>query len=230
MTNILAIETSGSACSVALNRDGEVSQILEVVPREHARKVLPMVDDLLCETGMSLVDIDAIAFARGPGSFTGLRIGFGIVQGLALGCDIPVIGISTLQALAYKAAIEFQLGDGIAAVALDARMNELYWGIYTVGGEGLPVAVLPDCAITAENALLSVQWPVSVALGDGWNLMQSQGLAVGRVHPEYFLDAATLAVMGRMLFDEGQFQDILSAELAYVRNEISWKKRVKLRT
>lgn len=97
---ILAIDTATEACSVALWNDGTVNAHFELCPREHTQRILPMVQDILTTSGTSLSDIDALAYGRGPGSFTGVRIGIGIAQGLALGAALPMIGVSTLMTMA----------------------------------------------------------------------------------------------------------------------------------
>lgn len=100
---ILAIDTATEACSVALWNDGTVNAHFELCPREHTQRILPMVQDILTTSGTSLSDIDALAYGRGPGSFTGVRIGIGIAQGLALGAALPMIGVSTLMTMAQGA-------------------------------------------------------------------------------------------------------------------------------
>ena len=100
---ILAIDTATEACSVALLNDGAVSAHFEECPREHTQRILP-VKAILTRGNTTLTDLDALAFGRGPGSFTGVRIGIGIAQGLALGADLPMIGVSTLATMAEGAA------------------------------------------------------------------------------------------------------------------------------
>lgn len=100
---ILAIDTATEACSVALWNDGTVNAHFELCPREHTQRILPMVQDILTTSGTSLTDINALAYGRGPGSFTGVRIGIGIAQGLALGAELPMIGVSTLMTMAQGA-------------------------------------------------------------------------------------------------------------------------------
>lgn len=102
-TRILAIDTATEACSVALWNQGETHALFELCPREHTQRILPMVQQVLAESGVTLAELDALAFGRGPGSFTGVRIGIGIAQGLALGADLPMLGVSTLQTMAQGA-------------------------------------------------------------------------------------------------------------------------------
>ena len=229
VTKILAIETSGSSCSVALDCEGQISQLLEAAPREHARKVLPLVDTILEHTGLELTDLDAIAFSSGPGSFTGLRIGFGIVQGLAFGSNIPVIGISTLQCMAFKAAKMYALAEGFVVPALDARMNEVYLGVYRTSEGAIPQAIQSDIAIAPVDAVRYMPELIDVAVGDGWNLMNAKSLNPGRMDPDFSPDAESLVTMAGLLYNSGLAVDILSAELSYVRNEVSWKKRERIR-
>lgn len=125
---LLAIETASEACSAALAYDGQVAERFEVIPRAHARLILTMVDALLGEAGLSLGALDAIAFGRGPGAFTGVRVAASVTQGLAFGADLPVVAVSTLQALALGA--RRSSGHDCVLAALDARMDEVYWGAY----------------------------------------------------------------------------------------------------
>lgn len=97
---LLAIDTSTEACSVALLHHGEKTHLDEVAERTHTKRILPMVDHILAQSGIRLNQVDALVFGRGPGSFTGVRVGAGIAQGLALGADLPVIAVSNLTAMA----------------------------------------------------------------------------------------------------------------------------------
>jgi len=126
--NLLAIETSTDACSVALASGTDVRVDHRIAPREHARLVLPMIDTLLAEAGLARADLDGVAFGRGPGSFTGVRIAAAVTQGIALGLDIGVVGVSTLATMAQGCFRE--LGDTRVGVALDARLDEIYWGAF----------------------------------------------------------------------------------------------------
>jgi tRNA threonylcarbamoyladenosine biosynthesis protein TsaB len=128
---LLAIESSFEACSVALWQDGACLERTHAAPRGHAQVLLPFVEALLATGDMSLAGLDGIAFSRGPGSFTSLRIGIGVVQGLAFGADLPVWPVSSLRLVAQGAA-----GDGVdhAWVAMDARMGEVYTGCFVLEG------------------------------------------------------------------------------------------------
>jgi len=125
---LLAIDTVTEACSVALWQDGEVTSREAVAIQRHTEMVLPMVDAILAESEIRLSQLDAIAFDRGPGSFTGLRIGAGVTQGLALGLDLPVIPVSSLATLAQGAWR--QKGQASVISCIDARQAEVYWAAY----------------------------------------------------------------------------------------------------
>ncbi len=125
-TRILAIDTSTESCSVAIWNQGEILALSNLRPREHTQYILPMVQQVLLDSGLRLNQLDALAFGRGPGSFTGVRICIGIVQGLALGADLPILGISTLQTMA-QGAWRINRSERVLA-AIDARIGEVYWG------------------------------------------------------------------------------------------------------
>jgi tRNA threonylcarbamoyladenosine biosynthesis protein TsaB len=132
---LLAIDTSGEACSAALLCGTKLTQTLEMAPRRHGDLILGMMARLLEEAGLSLNALDALAFGRGPGSFTGLRIATAVVQGAAFGAGLGVVGVSTLAALAQA---QYRLtGQRRILAALDARMGEVYWGCYRISEDGL---------------------------------------------------------------------------------------------
>ena len=133
MTKLLAIDTSTEACSAALGIGGDVRERYEFAPRQHAELILPMVDALLAEGQIKLKDLDGLAFGRGPGAFTGVRIATGVIQGLAFGAGLPVVPVSSLAALAQGAAP----GHSSIMSAFDARMGEVYWGAFAVDKQGL---------------------------------------------------------------------------------------------
>jgi len=97
---LLAVETSTEACSAALYIDGIVNERFELTPKEHTRLILPMIDSLMSDAGLKPQQLDALAFGCGPGSFTGVRIATGVIQGIAFGADLPVVPVSTLAAIA----------------------------------------------------------------------------------------------------------------------------------
>ncbi len=130
---ILALDTATEACSAALLIDGEITERYEVAPRRHNELILPMIDEVLSASGVQLKQLDYLAFGRGPGAFTGVRIAAGVVQGLALSQDIPVVGISDLAALALQ--LGTMHGWDKVIVLSDARMGEVYQGRYEVAAD-----------------------------------------------------------------------------------------------
>ena len=124
---LLALDTSTECCSVALSLDGEIRLRSQLTERSHAELVLPMVERLLVETGLTLGDLDGLAFGRGPGAFTGLRIAAGVVQGLALGAGLVVAPVSSLAAVAEQ--IPAARGEFVV-ICNDARMGEAYWAVF----------------------------------------------------------------------------------------------------
>ncbi|MCK5639887.1 MAG: tRNA (adenosine(37)-N6)-threonylcarbamoyltransferase complex dimerization subunit type 1 TsaB [Gammaproteobacteria bacterium] len=162
---LLAIETSTEACSAALWIEGEISERYQLAPREHTRLILPMAEALLDEAGVSLNQLDALAFGRGPGAFTGVRIATSVIQGIAFAADLPVIPVSSLAVLAQGAYREQRQAQVITAI--DARMNELYWACYKVNENGLMCLQGKEHVIVAELAPLPKHgsW---FGVGSGW--------------------------------------------------------------
>lgn len=137
---ILALDTATEACSAALWVDGQlIARELEF-ERGHAEHILPMIDSLLAEGGTALSDVDALAFGRGPGGFTGVRLAASVTQGLAFAADLPVVAISDLAAVAQRA---FDVESSVTRLLIcnDARMKEVYWGCFERDAASLAAAV-----------------------------------------------------------------------------------------
>ena len=132
MPSILAIETATNLCSVALTHQGQIQADNRLVPREHAERVLGMIEGLLAHYSLSVNALDAICFGQGPGSFLGTRIAAGVAQGLGFAADLPLLPVSSLAALAEKAYQECGLTEVLAA--WDARLTAFYWGRYSLQG------------------------------------------------------------------------------------------------
>lgn len=139
MTTVLALDATSRACSAAVwhctSDDLATAQLFEryeIAPRAHTQKLMPMVREVLADAGLVMTDIDVVAYGRGPGAFTGIRIAAGMAQGLALGLDLPMVAVSSLEALALGAALRSEGADAAALGALDARMGEVYIGGYQV--------------------------------------------------------------------------------------------------
>ena len=156
--NLLAIETATETVSVALAINGQILERYQHAPRQHAELLLPWVEELFAEAGIGFSALDAIAFSRGPGSFTSLRIGIGVVQGLAWASDRPVVPVSSLAATAQTAANE---GIDTALVALDARMNEVFTGMFETNSNGIMVSVDMEKVCGPEHVNVSVNSEVT---------------------------------------------------------------------
>lgn len=166
MANILALDTSTEACSCALSIDGAIAEVFEYCPRQHAQKILPMIHALMAKHELGFSRIDAIAFGRGPGSFTGLRIAAGVTQGIAFAAELPVIPVSTLAAIALDV---YQSTTSPRVLScLDARIDEVYWGLFGFEN-GLPVLLKQEFLCKPENvrSALIEEFPTIVAGGNG---------------------------------------------------------------
>jgi len=227
--NILCVDTSTEACSVAVLKQNEIEAVIKdsflFAPREHTTKILPTVESVLAETGLSIGDIDVVAYGRGPGSFTGVRIGISIAQGLAFGIEKPMVGVSTLQAMAQQAYKTQQVSNVYAAI--DARMGEVYYAHYQLDGELMTLQ--KEEVVIKPADLLALELPVienSVLVGTGW-----------QAYPElltYFKNATLLNIefpASRYMLDQvvNDVQAGLAVvpELAtpvYLRDKVTWKK------
>ena len=232
MSLILALDSSTDACSVALYADGQLDARFELAAKSHTQRLLPMVDELLQTNKLSLRDLDAIAFGRGPGSFTGLRICMGIVQGLAFGAQLPVIPVSTLEAMAlgyYRANPDISRP---VLASLDARMDEVYWGLFGRAGDSVS-AVSDEFVMKPE--LLSTQDVVQslngqfIAVGSGWHYPAMQSLAASTIVSDAQPKAEDMALIAAQVWAAGGAIDVLDAQPVYLRDTISWQKRQRIR-
>lgn len=167
---MLAIDTSSSACSVALLLDDNIRSIDRILPMQQAQSILPMVDELLTQCKLDLKQLDALAFGCGPGSFTGVRIATSIIQGLGFALDLPIIPISSLAALAQSAFTE--LGWQKLLVGIDARIQEVYWGMYTVS-EGIVTLIGKELVLKPQDIIFpeNKDW---YGVGDAWEVYKNQ--------------------------------------------------------
>jgi tRNA threonylcarbamoyladenosine biosynthesis protein TsaB len=221
--NILAIDTSTEACSAALWIDGQRLERYQVAPGAHSRLILPMIEDLFAECGLALRDMHAVAFGRGPGSFTGLRIAAGVVQGLAYGADLPVVPVSTLEAVA-QGELETR-GQTHVLVALDARMGEVYWGGYELGPDARFKSVIAEC-VTPAAAAPKPAGGAWFGAGPGWNvhgaaLMQRLGTSVTASDPDALPRAAHLLPIAVAALARGEAVAPEAAVPVYLRDQVA---------
>jgi tRNA threonylcarbamoyladenosine biosynthesis protein TsaB len=224
---LLALETATEACSAALYLDGEFSERYQIAPRGHTDLILPMVDGLLAEAELVPAQLDAIAFGRGPGAFTGVRIATGVVQGIAFALELPVVPVSTLAALAQGGRREF--GWERVATAIDARMGEVYWGCFAVDGEGSmhPASDELVCPPSQVPQLHEHQWH---GIGSGWHsyaieLAERQGVAMIDAIGDYFPHARDVATLAVAAYQRGEAVSAEQALPRYLRDQVVQKPK-----
>jgi tRNA threonylcarbamoyladenosine biosynthesis protein TsaB len=223
---LLAIETATEACSAALLIDHEVSLRYEIKPRGHSELILTMMDELLAEAGIEAKQLDAMAFGRGPGSFTGVRIATGVIQGAAFAAEVPVVPVSTLAALAQRAYRD--KGEPNLLPAFDARMGELYWGAYRVGDDDLVKPIFQEQVATAEQVRLPLdqEW---YGVGSGWGVSGARlgerlGLSLLGYQSKIYCSAQDVARLAAADFRNGLAVPAEQALPVYLRNDVTHKK------
>ena len=219
---ILAFDTSTEYCSIALSLDGEILSQEVLAEQRHSELVLPMLQRMLAEAGLTLVQLDGIAFGAGPGSFTGLRIACGVAQGLAFGADLPVTGICTLEALAQQA------GDGNVITAIDARMSEIYHGAYTKVAEGWQPVSGPALCLPQHAPLVHGRdW---IGCGSGFAIYEDALSArydgcLGRIMSDLRPHARDMVQLAVPIFAKGLGIDPANAVPLYIRNKVALKEK-----
>lgn len=217
---ILALDTSTEYCSVALWQDGIIIERCELVGQKHSETLMAMLNALLLKAEVKLAQLDGIAFGMGPGSFTGVRIACGVTQGLALGANLPVVGVCTLEALAEAS------GKSSVIAALDARMGEIYQAVYERQHNGWTTVSEP-CLCKPKNApsVVGGHW---FGVGSGFaaygavlearydrHLQSTDGVAVPQ--------AAAIAALGAVQFALGRGVDAAEALPLYLRDKVALK-------
>ena len=230
MTTILAVDTSTEACSVALQIGDKTIAKFADEPRSHSRLLMPMVQQVLAEAEIKVNQLDVIGVSIGPGSFTGLRIGFAAVQGMAYGADIPVAPLSTLELMAatYVRQESAQAGEIIAL--LDARMSEFNVGRYKLDDNKQIVALEADQLMTAEQVieLLKASNPKAI-IGDGGNLFELVPQFAERF-TQIYPNAVDILPIAQQQLSDGLAVNIETVDLVYLRGTEAWQKRKRLRT
>ncbi|WP_373185499.1 tRNA (adenosine(37)-N6)-threonylcarbamoyltransferase complex dimerization subunit type 1 TsaB [Halopseudomonas sp.] len=223
MTTLLALDTATEACSAALLHQGRVIHRFEVIPRMHAVRLLPMIEELLEEAGLTLRDIDALVFGRGPGAFTGVRIATGMVQGLAFAINKPVIDISNLAALAQRAFREHQTESVCAAI--DARMDEVYWGCYQLR-DGVMQLLGKECVSAPQSVTLASGMGNPDGAGTGWQYAERLAVQVARSWPQMLPDARDLLSLALPRWKAGEVLDAADAQPVYLRDKVATPRSV----
>lgn len=225
----LAIDASTEACSVALSLPcGSIEKRFELCPQSHSIVLLPMIDEVLKAANCQLNELDGLIFGQGPGSFTGVRIGVGVVQGLAFSAQLPVVGVSTLQAMAQQAYNDKKQAKVIAAI--DARMGEVYCGYYEVDESGIMQPQKPEAVLKPEllsEYLTNIELP-SYGVGTGWQAYENSlsALITNQEDEQNILypNAQAMLIIGKEKYARGLSVTAENAQPVYVRDTVSWKK------
>ena len=238
---LLAVETATEACSAALYVDGVVTERFALTPKEHTRLILPMIDGLLADAGLLPQQLDALAFGCGPGSFTGVRIATGVIQGIALGADLPVVPVSTLAAIAQDffdnnadkvkgSRFKGESGSSVfnvAYVAMDARMGDIFWGVYRRDKQGYAELIGKESVTPATE----VEFPdlLGVGVGSGWGvyrqeLMQRLEGRVSDCQIDALPRAGAIARLGVRGFERGLAVPVEQAMPVYLRDKVAKKE------
>ena len=226
MHHILAIDTATEACSVALSTPSGIFTRFEECPQQHAQKLLGMIDAVLGEAGCAKSTLEGMAFGQGPGSFTGVRIATAHCQGLALGLDIPVVGISTLATLAQATILSGASTDGETSdlpvvCAIDARMGEVYFAQYQVV-QGIVKRVDTEQVIAPALAVSRLPSASFIAAGTGWAAYPELAeLATAHVR---LPTAEAMLPLAQAAFANGAAQAVADIVPEYVRNTVTWQK------
>ena len=220
---ILALDTATEACSVALAIGDRVVERYVEIERGHAAQILPMVDGVLAEAGLALSQLDALAFGRGPGGFTGVRLAASVTQGLAFGAGLGVVAISDLAAVAQRVA-QVDPAARRVLVVNDARMREVYWAEYDLSQDPRPsseerVSAPADVIVPGAAA---APW---AAAGRGlvaWPELADRCRAAGAtLHPELLPRATEILALARPRVAARQLLDPADALPVYVRDKVA---------
>ena len=221
--NLLAIDTATEACSAALRVNAALTHQYEVCPQQHSQKLLPMVDALLSDAQVSLKQLDGLVYGRGPGSFTGVRIATGMLQGLALGADKPVVGVSTLAAMAQQ-AIE-QKGADRVVVAIDARMDEVYFACFEAKN-GLATLLGEEVVCPPDEALERIPFDDYYTAGTGWAAYPALA-EISQNHKDssiLYPDAQFMLALAIPAYERGEAVSVEEVQPVYLRDKVTWKK------
>jgi tRNA threonylcarbamoyladenosine biosynthesis protein TsaB len=218
MTRLLVLDTSTVACSVGLLDGEQITSEYYIAPREHTQLILPIIQRLLSQAGLTLSQLDALAFATGPGSFTGIRLAAGLIQGMAFAADLPVIAVSTLAAIAQRAYQEGKKSPIL--VATDAYMQEVYWGAYEFNPSQQVMILIPSMkadALMAKTQFLEGNFiePLTgfTKVGDAWG-------DEFRCYP----DASSILSLAKVKYFRQDYTEVLNIAPNYLRKESAWKK------
>lgn len=225
MANLLVFDTSTEWCSAAVINERGRFYVADKQPRKHAQLLMPMIEDVMQQAGMRPAELDGIAFGKGPGSFTGLRIAISVAQGLCLATGAKALGVSSLQALAWHA---MQTTDAVLA-CMNAHMGEVFYAAYR-STDRAPEALLKDALCRPEgfdfkSFSKAGDWH---AAGDGLSLLEAAApekmAEFPFQHPQLAPQAETLLDLAVMAWENGEFSEIDQQQPVYLRDSVAWKK------
>ena len=225
--NLLALDTSSNACSVALQFCGDVSAQHVVRVREHTKILIPMIASLLRDGGVSLRELDAVVLGNGPGSFIGMRIAASVAQGLAFGSGLKIVPVSSMAAIAAEVMERYSAAEVI--VAQDARMNEAYLGIYRNDGAGIPTAVTDEVLQPIEkiDGLAAANAAELFAAGQAWKkypaLLELNRAAISEIVDVQQPKAKYLLGLATRAWQAGEAIEPENLAPAYIRNKVAEK-------
>jgi len=222
---LLAVETATEACSAALMIYGEITEQFSLTANGHSKLILPMIDALMADAGLKPTDLDGLAFGCGPGSFTGVRIATGIIHGIAFALDLPVVPVSNLAAVAQDFFDHNE--ENLAFVAMDARMNEIYWGVYQRNASGFAELLGKEAVLPASE----IEFPgvSGVGIGSGWKAYHQELLShlshrVIGYDADILPRARAVARLGTEGFKLGLAVPVEQAMPVYLRDKVAKKE------
>jgi len=214
--NILAIDTCTDVASVTLYSSGvKTSRMVSDIAKSSGH-ILKLCDEVFSEADTKLSEVDFIAYTKGPGAFTGVRMCIGVVQGLTLACNIPTLGFSTLELLSYRASKKFNTQK--VATAIDARMGEVYWAVYLEGIVKSERICKPE-----QVDKLSAEF---VGVGSGWKIYKDSLIKASEikcVEPEFYPDSSDLVDLSILSIDLGKKVTHELPQPTYLRNNVAQK-------
>mgnify|MGYP006158930571 CR=1 FL=1 len=221
--NLLAIDTSSRACALAVSRSGHIEESFAVLERRHSQEVLGRLIDLMQSAGIGLSELDAIIFGQGPGSFTGVRIAVGVVQGLGFGLDIPVVPVSSLAAIAQGTFRESGSVDIVSA--LHARADEFFMGAFHIS-EGCAEPVIPELIHSPTDAAELSRTIAWTGAGDGWGehgalLASSLDVRIAASFAETLPRGTDLIALGERAYARGAAVAAENARPVYLREVVA---------
>jgi tRNA threonylcarbamoyladenosine biosynthesis protein TsaB len=218
---VLGIDTATQRCSVALRMEGRSIERAVDTVRGHAEMLLPMVEEVLREAGLALKELDGIAYGRGPGAFTGVRVTIGVVQGLAFGAQLPTVGISNLAAVAQQVAKP----SAKVLVCMDARMSEVYWGVFEADARGIVGIETAERVSSPEEVRAEAP---SILAGTGfaaYTHLQARFKDVS-IHEDVLPHAREIAALGELELRAGRGRPAAQAQPKYLRDRVTFVKEM----